>query len=191
MGGGFAREDPCGLSGGPHHSGENPRDHNIRPIQAVIDGAQRSAPKPQGRNQECYMYRGPGKLHQRIVRKSGFLRAKIRDFLVRKVAFLDSKLADPVLQSGFLRPDFEKPDKKRLIQGAQGPNLTDHTTGKGQGTTKCQHIVYYAVENGPNEWLFEAEIRDFCGQSFGGASRGLCIDETLPGYTGEKFQNKK
>ncbi|KAJ7764519.1 hypothetical protein DFH07DRAFT_1016225 [Mycena maculata] len=67
-------------------------------------------------------------LHQRIVRKSGFLRAKIHDFLVRKVAFLDPKLADPVLQSGFL--NFKKPDEKRPIQGAQGPNLTDHTIGK-------------------------------------------------------------
>ncbi|KAJ7772143.1 hypothetical protein DFH07DRAFT_937789 [Mycena maculata] len=164
--------------------------------------------------------RGPGKLHQRIVRKSGFLRAKIRDFLVRKVGqttdvihaagyvnfqvyarpreappkdcpekwlfegensrfpcpksgFFRPKSADPVLQSGFLRPDFEKPDEKRPIQGAQGPNLTDHTIGKGQGTTKCQRIVYCAAENGVNAWLFETEIRDFCGQSFGGASRGF------------------
>ncbi|KAJ7742351.1 hypothetical protein DFH07DRAFT_777770 [Mycena maculata] len=75
--------------------------------------------------------------------------------------------------SGFLRPDFEKPDEKRPIQGAQGPNLTDHTIGRGQGTTKCQHIVYCGAENGVNEWLFEAKIQDFCGQSFGGASRGL------------------
>ncbi|KAJ7106109.1 hypothetical protein C8R43DRAFT_1164612 [Mycena crocata] len=30
---------------------------------------------------------GPGKLHQRVVRKFGFLRAKNRDFLVRKLGF--------------------------------------------------------------------------------------------------------
>jgi hypothetical protein len=49
---------------------------------------------------------GPVKLLPRIIRESGYLRAKICDFLVRNVGILGPKFFRPCPKSGYFRRDF-------------------------------------------------------------------------------------